>query len=72
MFALLAQLGITILTEGPDALRKLIEIGEQTKALTPEQAAQYREQLEAQFASAAWRTDAQASADSIEGGTGGE
>lgn len=56
--SLIMQLILGVLTQGPDALRKLIDIFAQSSILTADQADQFRTQLDEAFASARWQTDA--------------
>lgn len=48
-----------LLEHGPAAIRELVQIGEQTGALTPEEAESFRSRMEAAFASRRWKTDAE-------------
>ena len=55
--SLFVQLILGVLTQGPDALRKLIDIFQQNSVLTPEQADGFRAQLDEAFSSSRWQTD---------------
>jgi hypothetical protein len=67
IFPIVVQLVLGVLTQGPQALRELIAIGEQTGALTPEQAADFYRQMQANLAARRWQTDEQLAA---QGGAG--